>query len=61
MNDTFTDNIDGTVELSVCDNGDGENIIVNLDADNMDSMGIALSAEQAYALADVLRMYAAGV
>lgn len=61
MNDTFMDNIDGTVELSVCDNADGENIIVNLDADNLDSVGIALSAEQAFALADVLRMYATGV
>lgn len=61
MNDTFVDNIDQSVELSVCDNGDGENIIVNLDADNLDCVGIALSAEQAYALADVLRTYAAGI
>lgn len=65
MNDTFTDNLDGTVELSVCDNADGQNIIVNLDAtadaDNLDSVGIALSADQAFALADVLRTYAAGI
>lgn len=61
MNDTFIDNIDQTVTLSVCDNADGENIIVNLDADNLDSVGIALSADQAFALADVLRTYAAGV
>lgn len=61
MNDTFVDNIDQTVTLSVCDNADGQNIIVNLDADNTDSVGIALSAEQAFALADVLRTYAAGV
>lgn len=61
MNDTFIDSIDQSVTLSVCDNADGENIIVNLDADNMDSIGIALSAHQAYILADVLRMYAAGV
>lgn len=61
MNDTFVDNIDATVTLSVCDNVDGENIVVNLDADNMDGIGIALSADQARDLADVLLTYAASV
>ena len=59
--DGYVDNIDATVTLSVCDNADGENIIVNLDADNLDSIGIALNAAQVFALIDDLRILAAGI
>ena len=57
----YIDNLDATVTLSVCDNADGENIIVNLDSDNLDSIGIALSAAQVFALIDELRILAAGI
>ena len=57
----YIDNIDATVTLSVCDNCDGENIVVNLDAYNLDSVGIALSAAQVFALIDELRILAAGI
>ena len=59
--DGYADNIDASVTLSVCDNADGENVIVNLDAGNLDSIGIALSAEQVFALIDDLRTLAAGI
>ena len=58
---SYIDNIDATVTLSVCDNADGENIIVNLDTDSLDSVGIALSAAQVFALIDELRILAAGI
>ena len=57
----YIDNIDATVMLSVCDNCDGENIVLNLDADNLESVGIALSAAQVFALIDELRILAAGI
>ena len=57
----YIDNFDAKVTLSVCDNCDGENIILNLDADNLDSIGIALSAAQVFALIDELRILAAGI
>ena len=59
--DGYVDNIDATVTLSVCDNEDGENIIINLDSDNLDAVGIALSAAQVFALIDDLRILAAGI
>ena len=59
--DGYVDNIDATVTLSVCDNADGENIIVNLDADNLDPVGIALSTAQVFALIDDLRILASGI
>ena len=57
----YVDNIDATVTLSVCDNADGEHIIINLDTDNLDSIGIALNAAQVFALIDELRILAAGI
>lgn len=63
----YVDNIDATVTLTVCDNADGENIILNLDTDTLDtigiaeSIGIALSAAQVFALVDELRVLAAGI
>ena len=57
----YIDNIDATVTLSVCDNADGENIVLNLDSDILDSIGIALSAAQVFALIDELRILAAGI
>ena len=57
----YIDNLDATVTLSIWDNCDGENIIVNLDADNLDEVGIALSAAQVFALIDELRVLAAGI
>ena len=57
----YIDNIDATVTLIVWDNADGENIVVNLKGDSSDSIGIALSAEQVFALIDELRILAAGI
>ena len=57
----YLDNIDGTVALSICDNADGENIVINLETDTWHSVGIALSAEQVFALIDDLRILAAGL
>ena len=59
--DYLIDNVDATVMLEVCDNADGENIIVNLTSDEFGSVGIALSAEQVFTLVDELRMLAAGI
>lgn len=59
--DGYVDNIDASVTLSVCDNADGENVIVNLDSDNFESIGIALNAAQVFALVDELRILAAGL
>ena len=59
--DGYADNIDASVTLSVCDNEDGENIIVNLDTEMLDSIGIALNAAQVFALIDDLRTLAAGI
>ena len=57
----YIDNIDATVTLSVCDNEDGENIVVNLNSEIFGSIGIALSAAQVFALTDDLRILAAGI
>ena len=54
--DGYVDNIDAKVTLSICDNCDGENIIINLG-----SVDIALSAAQVFALTDELRILAAGI
>ena len=64
MEDSFTDNIDARNVLDVCDNADGENILVTITApsmNDMDNLTIALSADQARALAYALNVYAAGV
>lgn len=60
MEDTFTCNIDGATILDVCDNADGENVILTI-VENVDSLSVALSADQARALAYALNVYAAGV
>lgn len=59
--DTFTDAIDATVTAEVIDNGDGEHIIVNLMSDAHGSVGIALDAESAEAMAHALLTLAAGL
>lgn len=62
MEDTFTCNIDGQTTLEVCDNADGENILVSThNKHNGALLVIALSADQARALAYALNVYAAGV
>lgn len=62
-NDNFACAIDGdALQLSANDNADGRHIIVNIDyADGSNGLGIALTADQAYALADLLNTLAAGV
>ena len=57
----YIDNFDATVTLSVWDNADGENIVVNLNSEIFGSIGIALSAAQVFALTDDLRILAAGI
>ena len=57
----YIDNIDATVTLSVCDNEDGENILLVLALEHLGSVGIALSAAQVFALIDDLRILAAGI
>ena len=59
--DGYVDNIDATVTLSICDNCDGDNIIINLALEHLGSVGIALSAAQVFALTDDLRILAAGI
>lgn len=49
----FTDAMDGTVELDVTDNGDGQHVILNVIGDT-DALGIALTYEQCHELADLL-------
>ena len=57
----YIDNIDATVTLSVCDNADGENILLVLALEHLGSVGIALNAAQVFALIDDLRILAAGI
>ena len=57
----YIDNIDATVTLSVCDNEDGENILLVLALEHLGSVGIALNATQVFALIDDLRILAAGI
>lgn len=59
--DNFACAIDGdALQLDICE--DGENVIVNIGyADGNNGLGIALTADDANALADRLRMYAAGL
>lgn len=52
-NGMFIDAIDGTVTMDVCDNGDGQHVIVNLITDT-NAIGIALTYEQIHELADHL-------
>lgn len=53
----FTDAMDGTVELDVTDNGDGQHVILNVIRNvigDTDALGIALTYEQCHELADLL-------
>lgn len=64
--DQFRDAIDDTVTAEVIDNGDGEHIIVNLWADEMSSaageaVGIALTADDARRMGELLLTLAAGL
>lgn len=59
--DQFTDAIDDTVTAEVIDNGDGRHIIVNLFTDGDTAVGIALTADQANRMAEVLLTLAAGL
>lgn len=61
FDDTFTDAIDDTVTAEVIDNADGEHIIVNLFADDETAVGIALTADDARRMAEVLLTLAAGL
>jgi hypothetical protein len=58
--DTFLDAIDGTVTAELNDNGDGTHVIVNLMTDD-GGLGIALTREDAEAMAEALRILAAGL
>lgn len=66
--DQFRDALDDTVTAEVIDNGDGKHVIVNLYADGDYSnvsgdtaVGIALTADQANRMAEVLMTLAAGL
>lgn len=67
--DQFQDAIDDTVTAEVIDNGDGEHIIVNLFGESVDAdgtkvetcVGIALTADDANRMAEVLLTLAAGL
>lgn len=58
---SFACAIDGdALQLEICE--DGENVILNLGhADGSDGIGIALTADDASRLANMLHMYAAGL
>lgn len=63
--DQFTDAIDDTVTAEVIDNGDGKHIIVNLTGEDymgeITAVGIALTADDANRMAEVLLTLAAGL
>jgi hypothetical protein len=60
--DQFQDAIDDTVTAEVIDNGDGEHVIVNLFTDGgVTCVGIALTADDANRMAEVLLTLAAGL
>lgn len=61
MEDTFIDAMDGTVTAEINDNADGEFIILSLLSDEHGSVGMAINAEQAQAMAYTLNVLAAGL
>lgn len=56
-NGMFVDAMDGTLSLDVCDNADGQHVILNLVADSGDALGIALTYAQIHELADHLHTF----
>ena len=57
----FDDAIDDTVTSEVIDNADGEHLVLNLMHDDGTVLGIALTPDQADAMAEALRTVAAGI
>lgn len=64
--DTFNDAMDDTVSAEVIDNHDGKHVIVNLTGEPYNggepvAIGIALTADDANRMAEILQALAAGL